>query len=201
MNGQQAQFNPYHPPAERVIEASDSDAPLAVTFCTDTWLRTHARDQYLLHWHPFRLFIGSVVMIFISGICLFSAVPYGVTVFVPTMFIVMLAATGGYLALIRGSKKRLEQRLSEFGLNNDEPMTIHLDPDQLTLESVERTFHWPYERLRIHRARRGLLVCPEPLLFIFVPKRSDFPLGGYRQFVQELKSRAKSTSGESSTTV
>ncbi len=195
MNGQQVRFNPYQPPVERVAEASDSQAPIAVSFCTDKWLRAHARDQYLLHWHPLRLFIGSVVMILISGVCLFAAVPYGITVFVPTMIVVMLASTGGYLALIRRTKKRLERRLDDFGLNNDHPMTLQLDTDCLTLHSRERTLQWPYDQLRIHRARRGMLICPEPLLFVFVPKRSDFPLGGYRQFVQELKSRAKPIRG------
>ena len=191
MTGDQPRLNPYQPPDERVVEQSDRNARFAVTFCTDNWLRAHARDQYLLHWHPLRLFIGSVVMILISGVCLFAAVPLGVTVFVPTMIIVMLASTGGYLAMIRGTKKRLQQRLDDFGFNDDRPMTLELDPDHLTLHSTERTFHWPYDQLRIHRTRRGLLVCPEPLLYVFVPKRSDFPLGGYRQFVQMLKSRTK----------
>ena len=197
MTGHQPRPNPYQPPVERMVERSDRHAAFAVTFCTDAWLRAHARDQYLLHTHPLRLFIGSVVMILISGVCLFAAVPYGVTVFVPTMIIVMLASTGGYLALIRGTKKRLGGRLDEFGLNDDRPMTLQLDADQLTLHATDQTFHWPYDRLRIHRARRGLLVCPEPLLFVFVPKRSDFPLGGYRQFVQELKSRIKQTQASS----
>lgn len=182
--------NPYQSPSETFAEV-DLLAPTEVRFYLDKRrLHRHAEDQYLLHWHPNRLLLSSLVMIAISVGVLSGALIFRLSFFVPTMLAVMAISAIVYSLLVYRTKRKLRVRQREFGLAGPEMMTLYCDTDQIRLLTPGQSFTWPNGDLRIYRTKRGLLICPEDLLYIFVPKKSLFQLPSYRQFVKAMDLRA-----------
>jgi hypothetical protein len=153
-------------------------------------LRRHAEEQYLLHWHSHLLLFSSLGMI--AGSCgvMIVSIQLSLANFLPTLILVLAISAAIYTALVHRSKKRIRAAQSAHGMLHDQMMEIVSDSRQLTLVTPSGTYHWPNEQLKVHLARKGLLVCPEPFLFVFVPKRADFQFHTYGEFVGLLKSRA-----------
>lgn len=186
--------NPYQPPSELAGERDLLRDGTEVAFRVDARQLRYATDQYLLHWHPKRLLFGSLAMIFVSFACLFGSVEYGIVSFVPTLISVMLGSAGVYSLLVLQTRRRIQHRVREHGFDKGEVMTLQFDADRCKLDHAGRTYTWPRDQIRTYRSRRGLLICPEPFLFVFVPKKSEFQAGSYNQFVKRIRSRPSTAS-------
>ncbi len=185
-----AKPNPYQPPSIGGGNP-DSSGPTEVTFQLTRPLRRHAEANYLLHWHPNRLLFGSLGLIALSVAVMIFSFRFSSAAFLPTLAGVMAMSAAIYGLLVRQTKVHVRRRLQEHGLSNEEPITLTSDARQTRLVSSTGTYVWPNQRLSIYRTRRGLLICPEPYLFVFVPKRAEVPFGSYKQFVKVMRTRVR----------
>ncbi len=185
------QINPYQPP-ETVSGGPDPSESIAVTFVFSQSLYRHAEARYLLHWHPHRLLFASLLMI--AGCVAVMNVSYNHSLlsFLTVILCLMMGTSAIYTALVHKTKKRLRRRMRGLGLMAGRPMTLQSDPDRITLSLGSENHDWPNQQVRSYRTARGLLVCLEPLLFVFVPEKSNFPLHNFKRFAEVLKSRLPS---------
>lgn len=186
--------NPYQPPPS-IDDRLDPTVSTEVTFQLTDRLRRYAEAQYMLHWHPNRLLLSSLAMIIGSLAVLILALAYTFVSFMLVLLFVLLTAAAIYTALVYRTQRIVRLKLEEYGLNGNEMITLHSDIEQLTLVSPRGSFTWPNHQVKIYRTRRGLLICPEPLLFLFVPRESDFQVERYGQFVKimQLRTSAKTS--------
>ena len=181
-------INPYQPPESE--SAVDNDDGAVVTLVNNARSRRLATNQYLLRCHPRRLFFGSLLMIGVSTVCIHFSVQAGFIPFGATLLIVMTLTTISYLALVRTTKKQIDDKRNEFGLSTDEPYTLRADSEAFQLETARgEKYHWTYQGVRLHRTSRGMLVSPEPHLFFLVPRVRDANLGETKRFVDVLRTR------------
>ncbi len=179
-------LNPYQPVALQSAVIRDDDAQ-QVSFRLTASLLRHAESRYLLHWHSSRLLIGSLAMIAASCIAFTWALFRGAGVFTVTLVAMMTAATLIYLALVHHAKLRIRGLQRSHGLVPGAVCSVNLDDSQLHLTSPSGNFRWPGKSLRVYRTRKGMLLCPAPLLFIFVPNINDSSGEAYDQLQGRLK--------------
>lgn len=180
-------INPYQPV---ILDSSPSadDVLCEVSFHLTNALLYHGESQYLLHWHPRRLLFGSLLMIGVSCVIFFFSMQFGTVAFVVGLIGSMIASSLIYLALIRVSKTKIRARLRDYGLVNGASCTVVLDDKQLRLVTPGKEFQWAKSAIKLYRTGKGLLLCPEPLLFVFVPKQND----ASREAFNLLRRRAES---------
>ena len=78
-----------------------------------------------------------------------------------------------YLALVRHAKSQIRKLQQDHGLVNGALCTVQLDDESLQLATPNGTYRWPSESAKVYRTGKGMLLCPEPLFFVFVPKQND----------------------------
>ena len=177
-------LNPYQPP-QTPIGQVDLDAKVEVSFQLNRQLRRHAEAQYLLHWRPKLLLFSSLAMIFGSCVA-FIAVPAPVLV---TLMIVMVVSAAIYSSLVHRAKQQIRRRQQEHGLMSDGMITIESAPERTTLVAAGQVHVWPSDRMNVYRTSQGVLLCPEPMLYLFVPKQTA-QVDGYQEWVELVRARA-----------
>lgn len=177
--------NPYQPAAPEVV--ANDDASAEVSFRLTQPLLRHAEAQYLLRWHSGRLLFGSLVMIAASCIGFWWALRYNTLLFAVTLAAALTLSALIYLAMIHHSKSQIRRQLGKHGLVRDAVCTVLLKDGCLQLSSPTGTFRWPRSALRDYGTRKGMLICPEPLLFLFVPRQSDSSRQAFERLCQSLK--------------
>ena len=183
------EFNPYRPPDTGDLPV-DASAAVSVTLANDARTRRLATNQYLLRWHPKRLFLGSVLIIGVSTLCIHFSIQIGFGLFMFTMIAVMALSSLAYAALVWRAKTQIAATFIRYGLSPDEPYTLRADPDEFQFVTARGVLRrWPYGELRLHRTSRGVLISPEPMLFFLVPKRRDAHQEETRRFVQVVRSQ------------
>ncbi|WP_372723324.1 hypothetical protein [Novipirellula sp.] len=191
--------NPYQPvatPADAVAAAlADGDVHFAAS---QSQLR-FAESQYLLRQHSFRLFFGSLAMIACSMFAIALILwrfpnPFS---FVAALVGAMVVSSCLYLAMVHRTKMKIREQLRTHGLVQDYQCTIRLDPGQVVLASPLGTYAWQNEDVKVYRTRKGVLLCPEPFLFIFVAKASEFKDASYSEFRKRLFARKATVSSAS----
>jgi hypothetical protein len=184
-------FNPYRPP-ETGDSSQDESAAVAVTLANDARTRRIATNQYLLRWHPKRLFFGSVLIIGVSTLCIHYSIRVGFELFAFTMIAVMVLSSLAYAALVYRAKSQIAEMFRRSGLSRDEPYTLRADAVEFQLIPARGVLcSWPYDQIRLHRTSRGMLISPEPLLFFLVPKRHDAHLEETKRFVRIVRSHVE----------
>ena len=183
-------LNPYRPPPPSTFGEFDLSAPTEVAFQLTPQLRRHAEAQFLLHWRPKMMLFSSLAMIAGSCAILIFAMVLMPASILPTMVCVLAISAAIYSAMVHETKKRLRSRQQAHGLSGNEMLTLQSDSERTTLVSSGQIYRWPNHQLKIYPTRRGLLICPEPLLFVFIPKKSSFQVDSYRRFVKVIESRA-----------
>jgi hypothetical protein len=183
-------INPYQPV---ILDSSPSadDVPCEVNFRLTYALLYHGESQYLLHWHPRRLLFGSLLMIAVSCLIFFFSMQFGTRAFLVGLIGSMVASSLIYLALIRTSKTKIRGRLWDYGLVNGATCTVVLDDKSLRLLTPGKEFRWAKNAIKLYRTRKGLLLCPEPLLFVFVPKQSDSSPAAYNALRRDLQQASR----------
>ncbi|TWU23928.1 hypothetical protein Pla52o_18510 [Novipirellula galeiformis] len=183
-------INPYQPVVIH-SEASVSSGDEDVWFSATRAQFKFAESQFLLRRYSYRLFFGSLVMI----LCSVAAIVITLARFdSPLGFVAALLGSMGistclYLAMVHRAKARIRQRLLDHGLQHDVQCSLRLDSGRLELSTPLGVYAWDTATLKAYRTRKGLLVCPEPFLYAFIPKRSDFRDGDYNAFCARLFGR------------
>ena len=168
-----------------------SDADGDVHFCSSQSQLRFAESQFLLRQHSFRLFFGSLAMI----VCSMFAIALILWRF-PNPFSFVAALVGAmvisgclYLAMVHRTKMKIRDQLRTHGLVQDYQCTIRLNPNQVVLTSPLGIYTWANANVKVYRTRKGVLLCPEPFLFVFVPKTSTFKDASYSEFRKRLFDR------------
>lgn len=177
-------LNPYRP-VEIASDALD-DSSTEVSFRLTKSLLRHGEDHYLLHWHPMRLLICSLAMIVASGAAFVWSSQVGFVAFHITLIAALTISTLIYLALVHRTKIKIRGRLHECGLIRDTACSVAAKDRQLVLTSSDGVHVWPKRDLQIYRTPRGMLICPEPLLFIYVPRQNNSPKENYKSLRKKL---------------
>ncbi len=179
------QVNPYRP-VEIASEPLD-DSATEVNFRLSRSLLRHGEDHFLLHWHPMRLLFCSLAMIFASGAAFVWSSRAGFVAFHVTLILALSISTVIYLALVHRTKMKIRGRLREHGLIRDTACSVAAKEGHLVLTSSAGVHRWPKDGLQIYRTPRGILICPEPLMFVYVPRRNNSPKAAYKALRQKLQ--------------
>ena len=176
--------NPYQPV---LLEESDEQAGCEVAFRVTAAQLRHAEAQYLLHWLPARLLVGSLAMIIGSFTAIVVALPWGVAVFFTTLVVCLSLSASVYLTLVHRSKRQIRERLREHGLVDNAQCRILVDENSMVLlETPHGTHTWPRDDCRTYRTRQGLLVSPSDSFYVFVPKRNDGGRSAFRNLRRRM---------------
>jgi hypothetical protein len=180
------QVNPYRP-VEIVSQPLDDNAT-EVSFRITKSLLRHGEDHFLLHWHPMRLLFCSLAMIFASGAAFVWSSRVGFVTFHVTLIAALSISTVIYLALVHRTKMKIRGRLRDHGLIRDTACSVAAENRQLVLTGSGGVHRWPKDDLQIYRTPRGILICPEPLMFVYVPRRNNSPEEAYAALRESLRS-------------
>ncbi|WP_442509537.1 hypothetical protein SH528x_001116 [Novipirellula sp. SH528] len=194
--------NPYQPvaaPSDVVAAAAHAAADGDVHFSSNQSQLRFAESQFLLRQQSFRLFFGSLAMIACSMFAIALILwrfpnPFS---FVAALIGAMVISTCLYLAMVHSAKMKIREQLLTHGLVQDYQCTIRLDPDQVVLTSPLGIYAWRNANVKVYRTRKGVLLCPEPFLFVFIAKTSDFKDASYSEFRKRLFARRTTASSAS----
>ena len=187
------EINPYQPPGTDEV-AHESDTSVPVVLANSPRTRRMATNQYLLRWHPRRLFFGSLLMIAISTVCIHYSVRLGILPFLATAAGVMTVTSMAYMALVRTTKKRIAAKREAYGLTADQPISLRAEPDSLELEMANGKIHrWGYGDVTLYRTSLGILISPEPLLFFLVPRTQDAQMNDTSRFIRAIHAHLSTT--------
>ena len=165
-------INPYQPPPTAATDALHED-PGGVRFYTTDGNLRFAESHFVLRLHPLRLIIVSLILIAASSIVMIGSVMLGTIVFAISSGVAMIVSALIYLASVYRTKLRLRGRWEQHGLQDGTISSVSVDHDQLVLQSPAGHFQWPIDSIKTYRTRKGLMVSPEPLLCLFVPKKNQ----------------------------
>lgn len=185
--------NPYQPPRSIDTPLGNDAAVMASCRSLSRRLRHHAEEHYLLHLHLPRLLFGSIVLVVLSTAAIVGALMIHSALFLPTLIAVMVVSALIYLAMVADTKRRLRLRCDQLGLASGAETELICGLESTEVVTVTGNHQWPNGQIRIRRTPRGVLVCPEPLAYVFVPKRATFNVSSYREFVRILESRLRRT--------
>lgn len=179
------QINPYAP--ADTAEGPLDDAASEIHFrLTKSRLR-HGEDYFLLHVIPMRLLFCSLAMIFASGAAFVWAAQIGTGAFAVAAIVAPTISTLIYLALVHHTKLKIRRRLREYGLLIETAASVKVDENQLIFNGSSGQQTWPKKDVKIYRTPRGTLLCPEPLMFIYVPRNNNSPREAYKTLRKNLQ--------------
>lgn len=182
-------LNPYAPPETSNADGLyDGDLPGSIEFRVTGEHQRYAERHYLLHQHSGGLTFLSVVAVF-GGTA--TTIFLSATGYVP--FLLGQAVLAGltslfYLAIVSRSKITARSKTQRFGLVPGTACELKFNQDdrKLTLCAGVRSHDWPFSRLSICPTLKGLIISPEPFLYVFVPKGTDFKTCNARAFRKRL---------------
>ena len=185
--------NPY-----QVIESStqanlDSgpldDAASRVSFRLTKGVLRHAIDHLLLHRHPFRLSIGSLLMIFASGAAIFWAASHSLMLFIVILSLAMGLSSLIYTALVYRSKSIMRTRVRDLGLIEDSICVVEVEGQGLVMTTSNGKHRWSIEDVKVYRTPFGIVLCPEPMTPLYVPRKNNSPAQAMSILRQRLTDR------------
>lgn len=175
--------NPYQPPppTSGSIEVGDDTVGF---FTTDANLR-FAESHFVLRLHPLRLIIVSLALIVASSVVMVLSILFGIAVFAVSSVAAMIISAVIYLSSVRRTKVKLRSNWSKYGLMDGTVSSVAIDQQTFVLKSPNGEFRWPLDAVKTYRTRKGLMLSPEPLLCVFVPKRNE-SLANYDELRSQL---------------
>lgn len=179
------ELNPYAP--VEVVNGPLDDEATEITFRLTKSAMRHGVDHYLLHWHPLRLLLSSLAMIFASAAAFVWSMTRGMITFQATLVITLSVSTVIYLALVHRSKMKIRAKLREHGLITNTSCTVAAEDDEMVLKSSNGEHRWPKKEVQVYRTPRGMILCPDVFLFVYVPRRNNSPKAAYRALREKLQ--------------
>jgi hypothetical protein len=183
--------NPYQP--SRAVGGEPDDMASEVSFVLTPRVLRHATDHYLLHYIPKRLAFGSLLLILISGWAIARFVEYGTIVTLTVSAACLLISAGIYLLLAQAAKSRVRLKFVELGMDVNSASSVWVDDDQFILVSSSGEHRWPRANARLLRTHSGLLISPEPLVAIFVPRNNASSPESYKTLREKLTFKTKTS--------
>ncbi|SMP65326.1 hypothetical protein SAMN06265222_10924 [Neorhodopirellula lusitana] len=162
------------------------DGSTEVSFRLTKGVLRHAVDHLLLHRHPLRLSIGSLLMIFGSGAAIFWSVSQGTLFFLAVFAVAMLLVTVIYTALVHHSKNIIRKQVAQLGMIRDSVCVVGVDEEELVITTSGGVHRWPGEQVQLYRTPFGIVLCPEPMTPVYVPKKNNSPEEAFRSLRQKL---------------
>ncbi|TWU44831.1 hypothetical protein Q31b_00010 [Novipirellula aureliae] len=98
----------------------------------------------------------------------------------------MLFSTAGYLSMVHSFKANLRQRMKAVGLVADATCLVRVAETQFKLKTPNGQFSWPIRKVKLWRTLHGLLFAPEPDLYVFVSKHSEFSFETFEEFRERV---------------
>jgi hypothetical protein len=178
------QSNPYQP-SQSVGHELDNVAS-EVSFVLTRGVLRHATDHYLLHYIPKRLAFGSILLIFLSGWAIFKSVQYGPLATMAAATVALFISAGIYLMLAHQAKMRVRQKQTQLGFEQNSAISVSVDDDSFLVVTSNGEHRWPRSQARLLRTHSGLLISPEPLVAIFVPKNNQSPPEAFKTLRHKL---------------
>lgn len=166
--------NPYQPPPVEDPFGDHADDGALHFFNNDANLR-FAESHFVLRLHPLRLIIVSLVLIAASSLVMIASIMMGTLVFGISSIVAMIVSALIYLASVYRTKLRLREQWSRYGLQSGTVCSIETTNAKVVLNSPAGVFQWPIESFKTYRTRKGLMLAPEPMLCLFIPKRINHP--------------------------
>jgi len=172
------------------LTACEPSTPISVKGDWDAVFRLkisdlrHAEAKFVLYSNVTRLSLGSFALIALSILWVGWLALNGY--FAIGWTSAMFFSAAGYLSMVHSFKTGLRQRMEATGLVADAICQVRVAETQFTLNTPNGQFSWPIKKVKIWRTLRGLLFAPEPDLYVFVSKHSEFPFETF----EELRERA-----------
>ncbi|TWU02347.1 hypothetical protein [Stieleria varia] len=182
-------LNPYAAPSDLASTAAYSgDMPRRIDVdVTERHLR-YAEKHYLLHWHSGRLTLLSILAIVGgSGLSIWLQVKNIVPLPITQSGLALVTALA-YWSVVRHSKVKTRQQLTEHGILPGANCELIFNTDRGTISMVNSSgrYEWRAGEVDLCNTLDGLMVCPEPYLYVFVPKQTDFVTCDARGFRKQL---------------
>lgn len=133
-------------------------------------------------------------MIFGSGAAIFASVSKGTGVFLVTLIATMLVTTIIYTLLVYRSKRIMQKRVADLGLVQDSVCVVAAQDDEFVLTTSSGVHRWKLSEVVPYRTPWGVLLCPDPMTPIYVPKKNNSPEVAYAT-LRERVAEAKLASG------
>ncbi len=178
--------NPYHPPPVDDPSGDHTNDSALHYYNTDANLR-FAESHFVLRLHPVRLIIVSLALIAASSVVMIASILMGTLVFGISSVVAMILSALIYLASVYRTKLRLREQWSRYGLQAGTVCSIETTEEYLILNSPAGVFQWPIESFKTYRTRKGLMLAPEPMLCLFVPKMNQSPASTYDELRMRLR--------------
>ena len=178
--------NPYQPPPTTDLANDRSEDGVVRFYNTDANLR-FAESHFVLRLHPMRLIVVSLALIAASSAVMIFSLFFGPVAFAGSSIAVMVISALIYLASIHRTKLRLRERSAEHGMRDGTISSVEFQQDDLVLTSTAGIFRWPIGSVSTYRTRKGLMVSPEPLLCVFVPKRNQSSASAFDELKTHLR--------------
>lgn len=170
------------------------DAASRVSFRLSPGVLRHAIDHLLLHRHPLRLSIGSLLLIFVSGVAIFWAASQNFLIFLITLILTMGASSLVYTALIYRSKSIMRTRVRDLGLIEDSICVVEVEGQRLVMTTSNGKHRWSINEVKVYRTPFGIVLCPEPMTPIHVPRKNNSPSQALSILRQRLTDRGPTSS-------
>lgn len=164
--------NPYQPPPVAENSGDKTDDGVVHFYNTDANLR-FAESHFVLRLHPLRLIVVSLVLIAASSVVMIVSIMLGTFIFGVSSIVAMIVSALIYLASVYRSKLRLREQWNRYGLQAGTVCSVETTEDDLVLKSPAGMYQWPIDSFKAYRTRKGLMLAPEPMLCLFVPKKNQ----------------------------
>lgn len=171
-------INPYQPP-ETPTSRLDGVPIDEINFRLSKRNLRHGQSHHLIRCRPWAVGGVSVFMISISLVVFSYAVLFvGSMAALLLMPIVMTLSALAYQSVIRKAQRLTEERMCQCGLVADADVKIIPHPDHLMVETISennvKTVRWERSEVKRYRTPMGLMIVPEPYVFLFLPSRGQF---------------------------
>ncbi|TWT50554.1 hypothetical protein Pla22_32970 [Rubripirellula amarantea] len=179
--------NPYRP----TTTTGDplDDAASEVSFRLSRGVLRHTTDHYLLHYIPKRLALGSLALIGLSGWAIFASAKYGMLASMTVGVSSLVISAAIYLAMAHQAKKAVRRKQADFGLMENSIVSVQVKDGALIAVTSNGQHQWPSDQVKQLRTHSGMLISPEPLLAIFIPKNNHSPDEAFKTLREKLSQR------------
>jgi len=167
-----SEINPYQPslPGQQGVDEGSSTDEMVFEFLFSQKDLRRAESQYLLHFHPRRLLIGSLLLIGGSAILILSSAMFGLAPYTATVIVTSVVSSLVYLAMVHNSKLAIRRKLRDHGFVDGSACRIEVRDELVVVTGMKGAAQWPLKSVKIHRAMLGLILSLEPFLFVYIPK-------------------------------
>ena len=181
-------INPYAPPASVVDDSEDLQIPREIHFQIESEHQNYAERHFLLHQHSGGLTLLSVVAIFGGTATTVFLSMRGILPIIMGQAILAGLTSMVYLGIVAKSKLAARAKMRKYGVTAGIHCRLRIQPEDnlLVIHASGSEWTWPLSNTSLCGTLRGLIICPEPFLYLFLPKDTDFEVCSAKAFRRRL---------------